>query len=118
MTHPASADAREIRNLLSQKTLTAFRQRAVIAERLGLSESALAGLVLLSRRPMTPTQLGERLRLTSGGTTAMLHRLERAGHVRRNAHDQDGRMVVVTADRETLIAVADLLAPLAKQVDA
>ena len=41
--------------------------------------------------PLTQTELGERLRLTSGGTTVLVDRLEGAGWVRRRPHPSDRR---------------------------
>lgn len=43
--------------------------------------------------PLTPGELGQALSLSSGATTAVIDRLERAGHVRRDRDPSDRRKV-------------------------
>lgn len=43
--------------------------------------------------PLTPGELGVRLGLTSGATTAVIDRLERRGHVRRDRDPNDRRKI-------------------------
>src|SRR5690349_7181336 len=45
--------------------------------------------------PLTPGRLGEHLGLSSGATTAVVDRLERADHVRRERHDRDRRRITL-----------------------
>jgi len=45
--------------------------------------------------PLTPGRLGEYLGLSSGATTAVIDRLERAGHVRRIRDEHDRRRVTL-----------------------
>ncbi|MFD8595762.1 MarR family winged helix-turn-helix transcriptional regulator [Kitasatospora sp. NPDC059646] len=59
--------------------------RALIA----LLDAARAGT------PATPGLLGRELRLNSAGTTAVLDRLERLGHVRRTRDPHDRRRVLL-----------------------
>ncbi|HEX7299598.1 MAG TPA: MarR family transcriptional regulator [Solirubrobacteraceae bacterium] len=87
-----------IRGLLNRKVLAAYRHRLAVARRLGMTESEVTALAYLAQGALTPRQLGERLLLTSGGVTALLHRLERAGHVTRERHPNDKRSVVLRAD--------------------
>ena len=44
-------------------------------------------------RPLSPGELGQALSLSSGATTAVVDRLERAGHVRRDRDPCDRRKV-------------------------
>lgn len=44
---------------------------------------------------MTPGELGERTKLTTGPTTRLVDRLEKAGYVRRAADPHDRRKVIV-----------------------
>jgi DNA-binding MarR family transcriptional regulator len=44
---------------------------------------------------LTPSQLADRLALTSGAVTALLDRLERLGWVKREPHPTDRRSVVI-----------------------
>jgi DNA-binding MarR family transcriptional regulator len=46
-------------------------------------------------RPLTPGELGHRLGISSGATTAVVDRLERAGHVRRVRDDRDRRRLTL-----------------------
>lgn len=53
--------------------------------------------VLTSRGPMRPSELAAAVRLTSGGLSIALERLEHAGYIRRKPHHDDRRSVVVEA---------------------
>jgi DNA-binding MarR family transcriptional regulator len=107
-----------IRRLLNRKILAAYRHRTAVARRLGMSESEIAALTYLAEGAMTPGELGRRLQLTSGGMTALLHRLQRAGHIVRGRHPTDRRSVVVSASPTVLDRIADLYAPLVADADA
>ncbi|QWF84764.1 MarR family winged helix-turn-helix transcriptional regulator [Amycolatopsis sp. CA-230715] len=50
--------------------------------------------------PLSPARLAERVSLTSGATTNLLNRLERAGHVVRIRDQADRRVVTLRASRE------------------
>ena len=66
------------------------------AEVLGLHLTDLRGLGRLwSAGPMTAGELADAVGLTRGATTALLDRLERAGHVRRVRGSDDRRTVRV-----------------------
>ena len=71
-----------------------------LAHARGLHPTDVQALVLIMDapritpdRPMTPSRLGEELRLSSGAVTACLDRLERAGHIRRDRDSRDRRVV-------------------------
>jgi DNA-binding MarR family transcriptional regulator len=114
---PAGPTPQAIRLLLHRKVLAAQRHRAAVARRLGISESEVTALAYLAQGGMTPGQLGDRLQLTSGGVTALLHRLERGGHVKRRPHPRDKRSVVLSVSREILDQVAECYAPLVADQD-
>lgn len=68
------------------------------AQRHGLHPTDLQALIAVlhaERRgaPLTPGRLGEALGLSSGATTAVIDRLERAGHLRRVRESADRRIV-------------------------
>ncbi|MFF8959184.1 MarR family winged helix-turn-helix transcriptional regulator [Streptomyces sp. NPDC014894] len=46
-------------------------------------------------RPLSPARLSERISLSSGATTALLNRLEAAGHVARTRERADRRIVTL-----------------------
>jgi DNA-binding MarR family transcriptional regulator len=73
---------------------------AAFAARNGLSATDVRALVCLLDReragvPASPTWLAGQLRVTTASVTALLDRLERAGHVRRVARSDDRRRVDV-----------------------
>ena len=73
---------------------------AAFAARHGLSATDVRALVCLLDReragvPASPTWLAGQLRVTTASVTALLDRLERAGHVRRLPRSDDRRRVDV-----------------------
>lgn len=115
MTDPASPVA--IRLLINRKVLAAYRHRTAVARRLDMSESEISALTHLAEGGMTPGELGRRLQLTSGGMTALLHRLDRAGHILRRPHPTDRRSVIVSANPTVLGQIGELYAPLVADAD-
>lgn len=66
------------------------------AKACGLGATDLYALNLLDLAgPMTPGELSARTGLTSGPTTRLIDRLERAGYVRRRPTPHDRRKVIV-----------------------
>jgi DNA-binding MarR family transcriptional regulator len=107
-----------IRDLLHRKALATSRHRAGIARRLGLNETEAAALAHFARHGrLTPGELGDLLYLTSGGVTALAHRLERAGHIRREPHPRDKRSTLLTATPEILESASELYEPLVSRID-
>ena len=76
--------------------------RALIA----LMDAARAG------KEMTTGRLGTALGLNSAGTTALVDRLERAGHVRRTRSEGDRRKVVVEVDQRAVDLGQSFFGPL------
>lgn len=85
-----------------------LRECAVEAERLGqvfadsyhLHPTDLNALLAVMQAdqagvPLTPGRLGQQLGLSSGATTAVIDRLERAGHVHRIRDERDRRRVTL-----------------------
>ena len=92
---------------------------AALARKMGLSVSEMAALEHLhaSGGGLTPTQLGQRLSMSSGTVSPLVDRLERAGYVGRHPNPEDRRSSVVRmtpwgveeASRHLLPLAADLL---------
>jgi DNA-binding MarR family transcriptional regulator len=61
------------------------------AEAIGVDRSSLRALNALEKGPVSPSQLAARLGLTAGAVTALLDRLEAAGHVSRLSAQDDRR---------------------------
>jgi DNA-binding MarR family transcriptional regulator len=108
-----------IRAALHRKTLADARQRAALARRLGLTDSEVLAVQHLARAgELTPGQLGTLLQLSSGGTTGLIQRLQRAGHVSRHAHPSDRRSAVVRLTPSIAIWAAEAWAPFVADIDA
>jgi DNA-binding MarR family transcriptional regulator len=111
--------AAEIRATLARKSLADARFRSSLARVLGISENDVLAVQHLAREgALTPSILGVRLGLTSGGTTALLQRLERLGYVQRDAHPTDRRSSLVCLSEQARAEVGDAYAPLVRQLDA
>jgi DNA-binding MarR family transcriptional regulator len=108
-----------IRAALHRKSLADARQRAALARRLGLTDSEVLAVQYLARAgELTPGQLGALLQLSSGGTTGLIQRLQRAGHVTRHAHPRDRRSAVVRLTPAIAKWATDAWAPFVADVDA
>ena len=88
--------------------------RAVMARRLGLGHTDVQALDLLRLPPdgIGPVELGELLGIRSASATALVDRLEAAGHVTRARHPSDRRRVVVEPTEAARRDVIEVLAPL------
>src|SRR5579859_5926256 len=83
----------EIRKFLAAGIL--FNAQA--AEKVGLGMTDMQMLHMLQLYgPSTPSQLGTWTRLSSGGVTVALDRLEKGGYVRREANPADRRSLLIT----------------------
>lgn len=108
-----------LRDLIARLAMAGERYQATVARQLGLSDTEMGAVVCLCRySAMTPGELRERLALSSGGTTAVIQRLERAGHVERRPNPNDGRSAVINVSREMLELLTARAVPLIDAVDA
>lgn len=90
----------ELVRLLQAYAGEAERLSQVFADRHGMHVTDLYALLAVMQadragRPLTPGRLGAHLGLSSGATTALIDRLERADHVRRTRDDSDRRRVTL-----------------------
>jgi DNA-binding MarR family transcriptional regulator len=110
--------ALSIRAALNRKALADARQRAALARRLGLTESEVLAVQHLARAGgLTPGQLSAQPQLSSGGTAAVIHRLERAGRIARNAHPRDRRSTIVRLASAIEESATEAWAPLVAELD-
>src|ERR1700741_3047563 len=93
---PPPSIAEEIRESLDRTDLAATRQRAALAKLLGLTDNDVLAVQYLARGgQLTASRLGELLRLSSGGATALVQRLERAGCIVRTPNPRDRRSTLL-----------------------
>lgn len=85
-----------IRDALQSHAHAVTRQRAALARLLSLTDNEMLAVEHLMRaNGLTPGQLSARLQLSTGGTTALVQRLQRAGHLVRDKHPRDRRSVIL-----------------------
>ncbi|MFF9812631.1 MarR family winged helix-turn-helix transcriptional regulator [Streptomyces sp. NPDC014006] len=107
----------EIVHLLRAVAVELGLHSARFAQRNGMHPTDVRALIALmdARRAgeeMTAGRLGADLGLNSAGTTALIDRLERAGHVRRTRGRLDRRTVVVEVDERAVRLGQDFFGPL------
>ncbi|MFE0513596.1 MarR family transcriptional regulator [Streptomyces sp. NPDC058964] len=107
----------EIVHLLRAVTVELGLHSARGANRNGMHATDVRALIALmdARRAgeeMTAGGLGGALGLNSAGTTALLDRLERAGHVRRVRGERDRRRVVIEVDQRAVELGLSFFGPL------
>ncbi|WP_369373541.1 MarR family winged helix-turn-helix transcriptional regulator [Streptomyces sp. cg36] len=87
-----------------------------VASRLGLNPTDLVCLgflveAALAGEALTAGELAERARLTTGGVTGVLNRLEKANYARRQADPSDRRRVRVVMDESARARVLAVYGP-------
>lgn len=97
----------EIVHLLRAATVELGLHSARFASRNGMHPTDVRALIALmdasrSGSEMTAGRLGALLGLNSAGTTAVVDRLERLGHVRRVRDERDRRRVLVEIDERAV----------------
>lgn len=99
----------ELRKDLQERVMMAAREngmsavlfRNAIGRRLGLNITDSECLSLLSIKGIsTPKELARHTGLTTGSTTAMLDRLEKAGFVRRRPNPKDRRGLLIEINKK------------------
>jgi len=113
----------ELVRLLQRYVVEAVRLGRVFAEKHHLHPTDWAALLAVIQgdrvgRPLTPGELGQRLGISSGATTAVLDRLERAGHVRRVRDDRDRRRMTVHRAESAAALLHTFSEPLDAAMDA
>jgi DNA-binding MarR family transcriptional regulator len=112
-------DPEELRELFHRKALAGDLHRRAAARALGVSDTEMAAISQLAQHGhLTPAALAGLLDITSGGMTALLHRLDEAGHVERHPHPADGRSVLVSLSADTMARASEVYAPLVAAMDA
>ncbi|MFV6026670.1 MarR family winged helix-turn-helix transcriptional regulator [Streptomyces sp. NPDC056264] len=68
--------------------------------------------------PLSPARLSERISLSTGATTALLNRLEAAGHITRAREHSDRRIVTLRSGGHIQEQADEFFGPLAHRLDA
>jgi DNA-binding MarR family transcriptional regulator len=125
VNHPCDAAAvrAELIRLLQRHAVEAMRLGRAFAERHGLHPTDWAALLAVMQgdragTPLTPGDLGARLGMSSGATTAVVDRLERAGHVRRVRDERDRRRLTLHRAENAHALIAAFYEPLEAAMDA
>jgi DNA-binding MarR family transcriptional regulator len=97
----------EIVHLLRAVTVELGLHTTRFANRNGMHPTDVRALIALmdasrAGEEMTAGRLGAALGINSAGTTALVDRLERAGHVRRVRGERDRRKVVIEVSEEAV----------------
>ena len=97
----------EVVHLLRAVTVELGLHSARFANRNGMHPTDVRALIALmdasrAGEEMTAGRLGAVLGLNSAGTTALVDRLERVGHVRRVRGEADRRRVVIEVDEKAV----------------
>jgi DNA-binding MarR family transcriptional regulator len=120
----AQADVRsELVRLLQRYVVEAVRLGRDFAVRHHMHPTDWAALLAVIQgdragRPLTPGELGQRLGISSGATTAVVDRLERAGHVRRRRDDHDRRRLTLHRAESATALLRTFSEPLDAAMDA
>ncbi|MCE7044995.1 MarR family winged helix-turn-helix transcriptional regulator [Streptomyces purpurascens] len=97
----------EIVHLLRAVAVDLGRHSARFAQRNGMHPTDVRALIVLmdayrAGEETSAGRLGAALGLNSAGTTALVDRLERAGHVRRVRGERDRRKVTIEVDERAV----------------
>ena len=119
----AGAVRDDLVRLLQRHAAESDRLGQVFAEHHGLHATDWAALLAVMQadhagRPLTPGRLGDHLGLSSGATTAVIDRLERATHVQRARDVRDRRRVTLHYAGEAARLAEAFFRPLATRMDA
>lgn len=113
---------RELLALLQQFTVETDRYVDTVSVRDALHRTDLNALGIMmgaarSGATVTPGMLRQALNLSSPATTALIDRLDSAGHVRRSRSSVDRRQVHLEMTEKALDTGSRLFGPLARQVE-
>lgn len=114
-------EATEVGLLLRRLQAEGDRLNSAVATRQGVNQTDMSALMHimeadLAGEPLTPTGLQRVLGLSSGATTAVIDRLEAAGHSRRERDTTDRRRVILRYDEAARDVGQRYFLPLAREI--
>lgn len=85
---------------------------------LGINSTDMAALgeVMMSG-PQNPTEIARRLQISTAAMTAVVDRLETAGHVTRESNPSDRRGILIVPTPESVQRALSTLMPIARAID-
>jgi DNA-binding MarR family transcriptional regulator len=90
-----------------------------MARKLGVGDSEILAIAHLAQHgELSQVRLAALLDLSSGGTAALVQRLEREGHVSRRATEADRRLRLVALTPSTVDRATEFYEPLVSELDA
>lgn len=119
----AGADPGDLVHLLHRVATETDHYREAVGAHHRVHRTDLTALSVIMKAardgvPLTPRRLGEALHLSPPATTALLDRLERAGHVQRHREPGDRRLVHLAATATAHDTGRALFGPLARHIGA
>jgi DNA-binding MarR family transcriptional regulator len=115
---PAGVGVREATGLLRQILDTTAEFELALGGELDVTPRDLEAMEhLISRGPMSPTDLAQRLSISTAATTALVDRLIAVGHVRREAHPTDRRSILVVPSEASVGRAMSRIMPMIMGVD-
>lgn len=112
------ASVEVVRLLLHRREMAVARFRTAIARQLRMSDTEMAAIGHLAQHgEVTQTRLGELLDLSSGGTAALVQRMERDGRVVRREDPSDKRVRLISIAPAMVERAARAYAPLVADLD-
>jgi DNA-binding MarR family transcriptional regulator len=118
----AAVTRAELVRLLQRHAVEAVRLNRAFAEHHDMHPTDWSALLAVmqgdrSGTPLSPGELGQRLGMSSGATTAVVDRLERAGHVRRVPDERDRRRLTLHRAENAAALLAAFVDPLNASMD-
>ncbi|MFH8410556.1 MarR family transcriptional regulator [Streptomyces sp. NPDC018019] len=97
--------------------------RRLFARWLDLHATDAAALIEVANcehagEPLTPARLSERIQLSPNATSALLNRMEQAGHILRTRERTDRRTVTLRAGEQARLLAAEFFTPVAQRLQA
>jgi DNA-binding MarR family transcriptional regulator len=95
-SEPSASGADDLTQIVRRLDMALAAWHGGLSEEMGMGASEVMALAhLASDENLGPSELAQRLRITTGATTALLDRLAARGHVVRERHPADRRKVVL-----------------------
>lgn len=91
----------------------------VLAQRLRLTSTDYLAMkhLLTAQHPLGPADLARLLGMSTGSATALIDRLQQAGHIERQPHPDDRRRLIIQPTKASTTSIVAALHPLGDEID-